>query len=218
MIVKFILIYFFLGLNFSNAQDLGVKNTVFNLDTDARVQIRNIVKKKYSSGDASKFWKQYAEQSIAQIKNPSPLFGVTTNLFFHTQYVEMKYSIDRDYMDASGRVIASKGTLIEPLKINKLKYGLLFIDGRDPRQINYALAQIKLQPLKIVLTAGSPYDLRIKYQGTSWMGSSTIPFYFDQRRMILNQLARNYRINIDTVPVKLLQKGSLMELSWGLPS
>ena len=217
MNAKFLIIYLFLNLTLVNAQDLGIKNTVFNLDNDARLQIKNTVRKKYANGEIHKFWKQYAEQSVSQIKYPAPLLGITTNSFVRTEFVEMKYLVQRDYVDIDGLIIVRKGTVIEPLKLNKLKYGLLFIDGRDTKQVNYALDQIKLQPLKIILIAGSPYELRLKYQGFNWMGSSVVPFYFDQRKMIINQLARLYSIHINTVPVKLTQQGGLMQLNWGLP-
>ena len=197
------------------AQDIGIKNNTYALDLDARNQIRNIVLQKYSTGEVQKFWNLYANKSVSMIKNPQPLSGISTDHTIRTELVEMKYSIEQDYLDANGRLIIKKGTTIEPLKIMNLKYAILFIDGRDQQQIDYALREIKRQPLKIVLTAGSAYELRVKYKNLNWMGSNTVPFYFDQRKMIIDQLSRLYHINIRTVPVKLTQKNSLLELSWG---
>ncbi len=198
-----------------NAQDLGVQSATTGIDSDARDQLKNIVKNKYSSGDVQRFWKSYSDLSISMIKYPEPLIGIKTSRLAKIEYVEMKYTVEHDYADLSQKVIIKKGTQIEPLKFTQLKYGLLFIDGRDQQQVNYALAQITLEPLKIVLTAGSPYELRLKYRDFKWMGAKTVPFYFDQRKMIINQLRRLYHINIETVPVKLTQQGSMMRLNWG---
>ena len=51
-----------------NAQDLGVQSATTGIDSDARDQLKNIVKNKYSSGDVQRFWKSYSDLSISMIK------------------------------------------------------------------------------------------------------------------------------------------------------
>ncbi|OYU42640.1 MAG: conjugal transfer protein, partial [Burkholderiales bacterium PBB4] len=89
-------------------------------------------------------------------------------------------------------------------------------DGRDQRQVDYAIARGRREPLKIVLTAGSPFDLRVKYQDEIWRGSKTIPFYFDQRKMIINTLQRLYGIDVSSVPALLSQRGQQLSVEYGI--
>ena len=215
MLIKLFFSYIATCIFAVSAQDLGLKNLTFKIDADARLQIKNLIQEKYSNGEVQRFWKNFTERSVSLIKNPTELSGITTSQIFRTELVDLKYRINQDFYDLGGNLIVKKGTIIEPLKFTTLKNGLLFIDGRDQRQINYALEQIKFAPLKIILVAGSPYELRLKYRHTNWMGSSTVPFYFDQRKMIINQLSRLYHIEIKTVPVKLTQSGNSMLVSWG---
>eukprot|EP01037_Dinobryon_pediforme_P025607 gene25607-27819_t len=109
---------------------------------------------------------------------------------------DLKFVLPGDYKNEKGQVIARKGTIIEPLKIQPLLTGLIFIDGRDQAQVDYAIAEGRKQRLKIVLTAGSPYYLR--------------------KKMIINQLHMLYGININSVPVKLSQSGSQLKLEFGV--
>ena len=199
------------------SEDLGSTNKgSARLDQDARETMKNIIRQKEKTGEVAQFWNNYRDKSIDAIKNPAPL-GVGSNYSPRTQLADMRFVVPQDYKDQNGRVVVPKGTVVEPLKINPMKEGLIFIDGRDPSQVNYAIAEGRKYPLKIVLTAGSPYDLRVKYKGQDWRGSPNIPFYFDQKKMIINQLARLYGININSVPAKLTQQGTQMRIDFGIP-
>jgi conjugal transfer pilus assembly protein TraW len=197
------------------AQDLGTRGATYPIGPDARAQFKQTIEDKYSSNEIKRFWVNYAKKSVVDIKNPKPLQGITSEYTLRSQLFEIKYLVDHDYVDAHNRIIVRKGTLIEPLKISNLKYSLLFIDGRDQLQIDYALSLIKKTPLKIVLTAGSAYELRIKYQGLIWMGAKHVPFYFDQRKMIIDQLSKLYQINITTVPAMVSQSKNQLRVDWG---
>ena len=128
----------------------------------------------------------------------------------------MRFVIPSDYRDQRGHVVVSKGTVVEPLRIQPLASGLVFIDGRDQVQVNYAIARGRLTPLKVILTAGSPFDLRIKYQHAAWPIGEGIPFYFDQRKIIINTLHRLYGIDVSTVPAVLTQVGTGLQLEFGM--
>lgn len=199
----------------ANAEDLGVKSQTFAPDRDAREQIKDILRQKEKSGELAAFWNDYRNKSVNGIKNPAPL-GIPSNYGFSAQGFNLKYIISQDYKDEKGNVVVPKGTVVEPLKRTPLTVGLIFIDGRDQRQVDYAIAAGKREPLKIVLVAGSPYDLRVKYKDADWNGSPTIPFYFDQKKMIINQFNRLYRINIDKVPAKLTQRGTQLWVEFGM--
>lgn len=199
----------------THAENLGVKAQTYAIDKDAREILKDAVREKTRTGDVDRFWKDYREKAIASIKHPTPL-GVKTDYQQRAELRELKFVIPSDFRDEKGRVIVKRGTVIEPLKAMPLVNGLIFIDGRDQRQVDYAIARGRKEPLKIVLTAGSPYELRVRYQNQPWQGGKTIPFYFDQRKMIINTLQRLYGINLQSVPVVLNQKGDKLAIEFGM--
>lgn len=199
----------------TKAEDLGVKNKTYAPGRDAREQLKDQIRAKQKSGQLDQFWNDYRSKTIDAIKNPAPL-GLPTRFEFSSQLRDLKFALPQDYRDDKGRIVARKGQIIEPLKIQPLIYGLIFIDGRDQNQVEYAIAAGRKERLKIVLTAGSPYALRVKYKDAEWNGTKTIPFYFDQRKMIINQLHSLYQVDINTVPVKLTQSGSQLLVEYGI--
>ena len=213
---KFLLMFVFSTCFFALAygEDLGVKGPVYKVDRDAREQMKDIVRAKQKSGEVDKFWRDYRDKTVNAIKNPSPL-GIRTDTSFRSELRDVKFSLPQDYRNEKGVVIARRGTVIEPLKIQPLLTGLIFIDGRDQEQVDYAIATGRKERLKIILTAGSPYDLRVKYKDYDWNGAKTIPFYFDQRKMIINQLRQLYGIDVNTVPAKLTQRGGQLLVEYG---
>lgn len=199
----------------ASAEDLGVRGEVYRVDKDGREQLKDVVRAKQRSGELDRFWEKYRDQVIDSVKNPKPL-GVRSDYTQRVELRELRYVVPTSFRDHKGNVVVQKGTVVEPLKVSPLKTGLLFIDGRDPRQVEYAIRKGRVEPLKIVLTAGSPYFLRQKYRNAPWMGGSGIPFYFDQRKMIIDTLAQLYGINIGSVPTLLTQRGDRLAIESGL--
>jgi conjugal transfer pilus assembly protein TraW len=210
-----LIVLLFLGAQHALAEDLGSKAAVFAIDRDGREQIKDVVRAKTKAGELGSFWKDLQQKNIAAIKNPSPL-GIESKYTARSEIREMKFVVGTDFLDDKGRVVVKRGTVVEPLRVNPLTQGLIFIDGRDARQVAYAIARGRTEPLKIVLTAGSPFDLRVKYQNAPWRGAKTIPFYFDQRKMIINSLNRLYGIDINSVPVTLTQRGTRIQIDYGI--
>ncbi len=197
------------------AEDLGRKAQTYQLDRDAREAFKDIVRQRQRTGELDQFWKDYQSKTIAAIKNPAPL-GIKSDYTVRQELRDIRFVMTRDMHNEKGQLLVKAGTVVEPLKIQPLVSGLIFIDGRDQQQVEYALAEGRKQPLKIVLTAGSAYELRVKYQHHDWWGSKTIPFYFDQRKMIINTLHRLYGVDVNSVPVMLTQRGDKLAVAYGM--
>ena len=197
------------------AEDLGIRGDTYKPDRDGREQLRDAVREKQRSGELDRYWREYRDKTIESIKHPAPL-GVPTDYVKHSETRELRFTIPQDFRDQNGRIVVSKGTVVEPLKYKSLQESLVFIDGRDQRQVDYAIGLGVKRPVKIILTAGSPFDLRVKYQGTPWMGGTTIPFYFDQRKAIINSFKLLYQIDLSSVPVVLTQVGQKMVINFGM--
>lgn len=197
------------------AEDLGAKAPEFAIDQDGREQLKAIARQKVDQGAFEAYKKEFIKRNLDAIKNPAPL-GIKTAYGQRTELKEARYVMPADVKDQNGRIVARRGTVIEPLKISPLQGGLLFIDGRDEAQIQYALKAYRAAPLKIVLVAGSAFDLRVRFKDLIINGSKTVPFYFDQRAMILRQLNSLYRIDINSVPALLTQEGGKVRLDFGM--
>ena len=211
---KSFVILLVLTLSRAYAEDLGVYGKTVEIDADGRDQLKKIIRKKQESGELTKYWKEFKEKSIEAIKNPKSL-GLGTSFTYRVEEHELKFIFPRPILDDKKRVVVPSGAVMEPLKFSTMKSGLIFIDGRDQRQVDYAIGIGKKEPMKIVLTAGSPYELRLRYQEEFWNGSKTIPFYFDQKKIIINSLRNWYGIKVDTVPVVLRQVGTKLSMEFG---
>jgi conjugal transfer pilus assembly protein TraW len=199
----------------AQSEDLGLRGQLYPADKDGREQMKDIVRKKQNSGEVDKYWREYQAKTIDAIKNPAPL-GIKSNYSPRMELRELRFTIPQDYRNETGQIVVKKGTVVEPLKIQPLTSGLIFIDGRDQRQIDYAIKRGRKEPLKIVLTAGSPYELRVRYKDAEWRGGKTIPFYFDQKKMIISSLQRLYGIDLNSVPVALTQRGESLAIEYGV--
>lgn len=197
------------------AEDLGNKAPVFSVDQDGRDQLKALAKQKVDQGAFEAYKNEYIKRNVEAIKHPAPL-GIKTSYGHRVELKEARYVMPSDVKDQEGRIVARRGTVIEPLKINPLQSGMIFIDGRDEAQVQYALRALRAMPLKIVLVAGSAFDLRVRFKDLVVNGSRTVPFYFDQRAMIIGQLNSLYRIDISSVPALVTQTGDKVRLEFGM--
>jgi len=197
------------------AEDLGTHGRTVPIDRDARQEMKDRVRQKESNGDLARYWRDYQSNVVDAIKHPAPL-GIPSDTHLRTEMHEVRFVLPQDYRDQTGRIVARRGTVIEPLKVQPMTTGLIFIDGRDEAQVQYALAGGRKERLKIVLTAGSPYDLRVRFRNVMWQGYPSVPFYFDQRKVIIDQLQRLYGIQLRSVPAKLTQQGSQLRIEFGM--
>ena len=200
---------------FASAEDLGSKAPVFPVDQDGREQLKALAKQKVDQGAFEAYKQEFIKRNVDAIKNPAPL-GIKTVYGHRIELKEARYVMPSDVKDQEGRIVARRGTVIEPLKINPLQAGMIFIDGRDEAQVQYAIKAYRATPLKIVLVAGSAFDLRVRFKDLVINGSRTVPFYFDQRAMIIRQLNSVYKIDISSVPALLTQVGDKVRLEFGL--
>lgn len=203
--------------NIVYGENLGSTGQTYELDRDGREQLKDEVRKKKASGELDEFWRKYRDKVAEAVKHPTPL-GIKSNYEIRTEIHDLRFVVPQDYVNERGQVVAKRGTVIEPLRINPLMTGLIFIDGRDPKQIDYAILRGLKQSLKIVLTAGSPLELRYKYQNARWRTGTGIPFYFDQRKMIINSFQKLYGITINSVPATLYQQGDKLAIDFGITS
>ena len=135
------------------SEDLGVKGGTYLPDPDGRDQLKGQLRAKQDSGELDRFWHHYRDQVVNALRHPAPL-PVRTVYAATSEFHPVSFTLPNDFVDQNGRVVAHKGQVIEPLAISPLTSSLLFIDGRDSQQVQWAVRQGQLARAKIVLTAG----------------------------------------------------------------
>ena len=101
-------------------------------------------------------------------------------------------TVDADIKDDKGRTVIARGTRVNPLDTVPLRAPLVFLDGDDQRQIDWALARYGRTPAKLILVGGAPLEL---------MKAKQRRFYFDQG----GKLTEHFSIR--AVPAVVEQQG-----------
>lgn len=199
----------------SHAEDLGVKAGTYLPDPDGRDELKDAVRQRQQSGALDQFWRHYRDQVVNAIRHPAPL-PIHTEYRTTSEFHPVSFTMPNDFVDQNGKVIAHKGQVIEPLAILPLSSALVFIDGRDQQQVDWVLRLGQSSRVKIILTGGSAIELREKYKDSPWLAGQGVPFYLDQRAMIINSLQRLYGIKLESVPATLRQEGKAIRIDYGM--
>jgi conjugal transfer pilus assembly protein TraW len=208
-------ICFAFGHGTSNAEDLGVKADTYLPDPDGRDELKEAVRQRQQSGALDQFWRHYRDQVVNAIRHPAPL-PIRTEYRATSEFHPVSFTMPSDFVDQNGKVVAHRGQVIEPLAILPLTSALVFIDGRDQQQVDWVLRVGQSSRVKIILTGGSAIELREKYKDSPWLTGQGVPFYLDQRAMIINSLQRMYGIKIESVPATLRQEGKGLRIDYGM--
>ncbi len=199
----------------SRAEDLGVKAGTYLPDPDGRDELKDAVKQRQQSGALDGFWRSYRDKVLNAIRHPAPL-PLRTVYAPTSELHRVAFTMPNDFVDQNGKVVAHKGQVVEPLAILPLTCTLIFIDGRDQQQVDWAVRFGQETRAKIILTGGSAIELREKYKQAPWQAGQGVPFYLDQRAMIINTLERMYGISLNSVPATLRQEGKGLRIDYGM--
>jgi len=189
----------------SRAEDLGNYGPAWTIaEPDAIESIKNKIRRLERDGTLKKRQEEYKNKSIAGIKNPPPLPGITTSTFYRSRRFDPTYVYPEDVRDETGKILVRAGTKINPLDYQPLGKRLIFIDGRDRSQVAYAkkIVESNIQD-KIILTAGSFIDLTKELKRH---------VYFDQRGV----LTQHFKIK--SVPTMITQTGNILMIEEGIRS
>lgn len=195
----------FLGLALSTiactslAESLGQYGNTWNIqEQDAVDMIKGRLTKMEKQGQLKKFWEDYREKQLSNLENPPPVPGITAATGHKVWTFDPTYTYNEDVKDHLGNILVPAGTRLNPLEFTSLSKAIVFIDGRDPKQVQYAKKRIDENPRdKIVLVAGSFLKLDREWKR---------PVYFDQQGI----LTRHF--GIKRVPSILSQKGKTLQV------
>lgn len=183
----------------SFADDLGVVGKTYPVNEPDMIEwIKAKAGMMMKNGQWQKIQNQTIEKTKEQINHPTAIAGITDAQVTKFWYYKPMIQIKQDLTDTKGHVIAKAGNY-NALRYKPFDVQLLFINGNNPKQVDWALAKNSESDIrtKIVLTQGSFMDLDKKYK---------VWFYYDQNGKYTQKM------NITHVPAIVKQDGDQLKI------
>lgn len=179
----------------SFAKDFGIYGNVFEIEEE---DLLEYIEKKLQTIDLEQWQKDFQESSKKSINRPTPTklpYAKSNQVYYFDPSIVLK----KDYTDNKGVVFAKKGTKINPLDKVSLSNNLIFIDGDNEKQIDFAIKYYKHNngKVKIILTNGAVMDL---------MNKLKIKLYFDQQSLLVK------KFHIKNIPTVVSQENRLLRI------
>jgi conjugal transfer pilus assembly protein TraW len=167
-----------IGLSEAQAKDFGVHGHVFGIKEQDFLEVINA---RLKAVDWDKFNQKIQNKTKDYVETPTPVKAITRAKEAKEYFYDPTDVLDQDIYDHVGKLIYAKGTKVNPLEFTLLKEALLFIDGDDERQVDFALERHKQKEgnLKIILVKGLP--LKLQRKAKIWI-------YFDQGGVLTDKL------------------------------
>lgn len=124
-----------------------------------------------ATGKLDQMNRQFAEKVKARVMRPVPVAGISPAEETRSWEFDPSIRIDKDIRDHKGNLIAVAGQRVNPLAAAALSKKLLFVDGDDPAEVEWAMKHGGDARAKIIFVDGSPFELMKVHQRR---------FYFDQ--------------------------------------
>ena len=182
-----------------HAEQLGQYGNTWNIqEQDAIDMIKGRLGEMEKRGELTKYWNDYRDTQLAGLENPKPLPGIEPVVEPQIRMFDPTYTYAETVKDHLGNVLVPAGTKINPLDYTPLSKAIIFIDGRDPKQLAYAKQRTEEHPRdKVILVAGSFLKLNREWGR---------PVYFDQQGILTR------KFGIERVPAVLTQKGRQLQI------
>ena len=183
----------------ASARDYGQQGTVFPLlEPDLLRTIETKLKTLAANGGIDRMNRELAARTESKVRRPDPVSGVALAVKPRSWTYDPAIAIDHDVSDTRGNLIARAGQRINPLDFVTVRQALVFIDGDDNAQLEWALTRYTDLTAKIILVKGAPLEAMTRYQRR---------FYFDQGGYLTD------RFGIRAVPAVVEQAGKTMRVS-----
>lgn len=177
----------------AQARDYGQHGTVWPvIEPDLLAQIHARLLHLEATGETAKLNEELKRRTIARVNRPTPVTGIALASVVRRWSFDPTITVDADIKDDKGRVVIAHGTRVNPLDTVPLRAPLVFLDGDDKAQIDWALARYGRTSAKLILVSGAPLEL---------MKARQRRFYFDQGGKLSEHFA------IHAVPAVVEQQG-----------
>ena len=189
-----------LGASGAFATNLGALGPTYGISEPHLLNfIEQRLRDKERSGELERLIREAQARGIDAVNRPQPVAGLRPTETARTFYFDPSFTLDRNIVDAQGRLLFAAGTRKNPLDVVSLSKHLLFFDARDRRQVARARELVARYDGKVkpILTGGSYLDL---------MKAWRIPIYYDQQGTLTR------RFGIHQVPAIVSQEGGRLRI------
>ena len=181
------------------ARDFGQLGATFPvIEPDLLVTIETRLRAAQASGEMDRVNAAFAQRATARVRRPVPVAGLTTTEEARSWSFDPTITLDRDIRDQKGNLIGGAGQRINPLDFVGLHQSLVFVDGDDVRQLDWATRRYGDAQAKIIFVGGSPFEA---------MAARQRRFFFDQEGRLTQ------RFGIEHVPAVVSQTGRVLQVS-----
>lgn len=185
----------------SHAEDLGTVGPVYSIAEESMIEaIKNKFKAMQQDGELDQLNHNYQQQVISGLEHPKTLQGIspTTNKP-GSWLVDPSLTINKNIVDAKGKILWPAGTTVNPLDYQPMNKVLMFFDASDKKQVTWADNYIKATtlPVKPILVGGEPFALMKKWKKI---------VYFDQKGYLVKHF------EITHVPTIITQDGRYLRV------
>jgi conjugal transfer pilus assembly protein TraW len=177
------------------AKDFGVHGTLFEIKEEDMLETINArLKTLERSGVLALRQKEMKSAALKSVLYPRPIRNISDTAYNKAWDLDPTYIVQEDIINHDGTILHKAGTKINPLETIALQTNLMFINGKNAEQIQWALDRCMevSNRCKLILINGSPGELSKKYKRD---------FYFDQNGSISKKLG------ITQVPALVTQNG-----------
>lgn len=193
MVKKIILISVLLFNLYSLGKDKGVYGELFEIEEkDLLEHVTSRLKDLEGNGELKGIQDGIQKRIMKNIEEPRDIDGIIKTKEARVFEFDPTIEVTEDLKDRKGRIFAKKGDKYNALNYITYSKTLLFIDGEDEEQIEWAkLKLLKHKNVKIILVKGKPLKLQERLKR---------PIYFDQYGIITK------RMGIKQAPARVWQE------------
>jgi conjugal transfer pilus assembly protein TraW len=181
------------------ASDHGVVGQTFPvIETDLLSVIEQRLQNLQASGGIDRMNAEFARRAEAKVRRPTPVAGITPAMQARVWAFDPTIVIEKDVKDQKGNYVARAGQTVNPLDFVAMHQSLVFVDGDDKAQMDWATSQYSDVKAKIILVSGSPIEE---------MTSRKRRFYFDQEGRLTG------KFGVRHTPAVAEQDGKVIKVS-----
>lgn len=181
------------------ASDHGVVGQTFPvIETDLLSVIEQRLQSLQASGGIDRMNAEFARRAEAKVRRPTPVAGITPATQARVWAFDPTIVIEKDVKDQKGNFVARAGQTVNPLDFVAMHQALVFVDGDDKAQMEWATSQYSDLKAKIILVSGSPIEE---------MTARKRRFYFDQEGRLTG------KFGVRHTPAVAEQDGKIIKVS-----